>query len=413
MTKVAAEEKKHILIISQIFHPDEFRINDIALELKSRGFKVSVVTGYPNYPEGKIPKEYQSHKITKETYEGIEITRLPIIERGKDNKIKLMLNYASFPVSGFFWNLFNDIDADVVFIYEASPMSQALPGVWHAKKQNIPCYMYVMDLWPENLEVVGNISSPLILKPIEKMVDYIYAGCDRLFTPSKAFTERITARGVPEEKIEYWPQYAESCYYPVSKENVTIDAIPQDGILNLTFAGNIGYAQGLELLPQLACKLKDKDKRVRFNLIGDGRYKQTLISEIEDLDVVDYFNFIDRQPPEKIKKYMALSDASLILLARHKLFELYIPAKVQSSLACGIPIIGSISGETKRIIDGAGIGYCSEAGDLEGLYQNISKFSDLLPAERGAMQENALQYYQDNFEKEKLMDELEDWLTYS
>lgn len=410
---MAGEEKKHILIISQIFYPDEFRINDIALELKNRGFKVSVVTGYPNYPEGKIPKEYKSHKITKETYEGIEITRLPIIERGKDNKFKLMLNYASFPVSGFFWNLFHDIDADAVFIYEASPMSQALPGVWHAKKKNIPCYMYVMDLWPENLEVVGNISSPLILKPIEKMVDYIYAGCDRIFTPSQAFTERITARGVPEEKIEYWPQYAESCYYPVNKENVTIDAIPQDGILNLTFAGNIGYAQGLELLPRLACKLKDKDKRVRFNLIGDGRYKQTLISEIEDLDVVDYFNFIDRQPPEKIKKYMALSDASLILLARHKLFELYIPAKVQSSLACGIPIIGSISGETKRIIDGAGIGYCSEAGDLEGLYQNISKFSDLPPAERGAMQENALQYYQDNFEKEKLMDELEDWLTYS
>lgn len=411
MTKVAAEEKKHILIISQIFHPDEFRINDIALELKSRGFKVSVVTGYPNYPEGKIPKEYQSHKITKETYEGIEITRLPIIERGKDNKIKLMLNYASFPVSGFFWNLFNDIDADAVFIYEASPMSQALPGVWHAKKQNIPCYMYVMDLWPENLEVVGNISSPLILKPIEKMVDYIYAGCDRIFTPSKAFIERIAARGVPEEKIEYWPQYAESCYYPVNKANVTIDAIPQDGILNLTFAGNIGYAQGLELLPQLASKLKDNDKRVRFNLIGDGRYKQKLISEIEDLSVMEYFNFIDRQPPEKIKKYMALSDASLILLSKHKLFELYIPAKVQSSLACGIPIIGSISGETKRIIDGAEIGYCSEAGDLEGLYQNISQFAGLAPPERSAMKENALQYYQNNFEKEKLMDELEYWLT--
>lgn len=409
--KMATEEKKHILIVSQIFYPDEFRINDIALELKKRGFKVSVVTGYPNYPEGKIPKEYKSHKITKETYEGIEITRLPIMERGKDNKIKLMLNYASFPVSGFFWNLFNTIDADAVFIYEASPMSQALPGVWYAKKQNIPCYMYVMDLWPENLEVVGNISSPLILKPIEKMVDYIYAGCDRIFTPSKAFTKRIAARGVPEEKIEYWPQYAESCYYPVNKADVTLDAIPQDGILNLTFAGNIGYAQGLELLPQLASKLKDNDKRVRFNLIGDGRYKQKLISEIEGLDVMEYFNFIDRQPSEKIKKYMALSDASLILLSKHKLFELYIPAKVQSSLACGIPIIGSISGETKRIIDGAEIGYCSEAGDLEGLYQNISQFAGLAPYERAAMKENALQYYQDNFEKEKLMDELEYWLT--
>lgn len=410
---MSTKEKKHILIISQIFHPEEFRINDIALELQNRGFKISVVTGYPNYPEGRIPEEYTPYKVTRENYKGIEITRLPIIERGKNNKFKLVLNYASFPFSGYFWNLFNRIDADAVFIYESSPMSQALPGVWHAKKQNIPCYIYVTDLWPENVEVVGNISNQLVLNQVGKMVDYIYAGCDRIFTPTQAFIEKIAARGVPEEKIEYWPQYAENCYHPMDKKEITIDTIPQDDILNLTFAGNIGYAQGLELLPQVASKLKENNKSVRFNLIGDGRYKEELIAHIKIRDVMDYFNFIERQPPEKIKKYMALSDASLVLLSNHELFELYIPAKVQSSLACGTPIVGSISGETKRIIDEAEIGYCSEAGDMEGLYHNILEFSNLDKTQRLLMKENALRYYNDHFEKEKLMDKLEYWLTYS
>lgn len=409
--RVGQKEKKHILIVSQIFYPDEFRINDITLELKNRGFSTTVITGYPNYPEGKIPDEYNPYKVTRENYKGIEIIRLPIIERGKNNKLKLILNYASFPLSGYLWNLFTNLKADAVFIYEASPMSQALPGVWYAKKQKIPCYIYVTDLWPENVQAVGNISNPFVLNLVGKMVDYIYARCHRIFIPSQAFIERVAKRGVAKEKIEYWPQYAEDYYYPMGREEVTLESIPQDNILNLTFAGNIGYAQGLELLPQLALKMKESNKSVRFNLIGDGRYKQELISQIKLLGVMDYFNFIERQPAEEIKKYMVLSDASLILLSKDELFELYIPAKVQSSLACAVPIIGSISGETKRIIEESESGYCSEAGDMEGLYNNIMKFSKLTESQRQLMKENALRYYRANFEKEKLMDRLEYWLA--
>lgn len=404
-------EKKHILIVSQIFYPDQFRINDIALDLHKRGFKVTVLTGYPNYPEGIIPEGYQSYKVTKDNYKGIDIIRIPIIARGQNNKIKLAMNYASFPFSGFFWNAFNEIKADAVFIYEASPMSQALPGVWYAQKNNIPCFLYVTDLWPENVEVVGNVSNQFVLNQVGKMVDYIYSRCDRIFTSSNSFIERIEKRGVPKEKLEYWPQYAESFYYPLSKDDVSHKDIPQDDILNLTFAGNIGYAQGLELLPKVALKLKENKEMVRFNLIGDGRFKSELVSQINAMNVKEYFNFIERQPAEKIKEYMALSDASLILLSKNKLFELYIPAKVQSSLACGIPIIGSISGETKIIIDESKMGLCSKAGDVDGLYNNILKFQELNYSERNLMNENALNYFNNNFKKKKLMDRLEYWLS--
>lgn len=408
---MSEEKKKHVLIVSQIFYPDQFRINDIAISLVNRGFKVTVLTGYPNYPEGVIPKEYKSHKVTKETYLGMDIIRVPIVARGKNNKIKLIMNYASFPASGYLWNVFNDIKADYVFIYEASPMTQALPGVWYAQKHNIPCYIYVTDLWPENVEVVGNVSNPFIINQIDKMVDYIYERCDRIFTPSKSFIENIANRGVSREKLEYWPQYAEDFYFPVEKENVTVAEIPDDDILNLTFAGNIGYAQGLDILPKLAMKLKEDNQLVRFNIIGDGRYLGELQSIIHTNKVTNYFNFIKRQPAEKIKEYMALSDASLVILTQNELFKLTIPAKVQSSLACGVPIMGSISGETKDIIESSSLGFCSEAGDIEGLYENILRFNALSKMERKQLEENALTYYQNNFEKENLMDRMEYWLS--
>ena len=144
--------KKHILIISQYFYPEQFRINDIATEWVNKGYKVTVLTGIPNYPEGKFHKGYGWFKKRKDVYNGVNIKRIPIISRGKSS-IRLFLNYISFVVPGFFWKIFTRLKADCVFIFEVSPMTQALPGVWYARKRKIPCYIYVQDLWPENVEI--------------------------------------------------------------------------------------------------------------------------------------------------------------------------------------------------------------------------------------------------------------------
>lgn len=132
----------------------------------------------------------------------------------------LALNYLSFVSSGFFWNLFTKINADYVFIFEVSPMTQALPGVWYAKKRKIPCYLYVQDLWPENVEIITGIKNKRIIGTIGKMVDYIYKGCTRIFTTSESFVTSIHDRGIPLEKIEYWPQYAEDFYQPHSTKGI-------------------------------------------------------------------------------------------------------------------------------------------------------------------------------------------------
>lgn len=207
--------KKHILVIAQYFYPEQFRINDICTEWVKRGYKVTVVTGIPNYPQGKYYDGYGLFKKRKETYNGMDIIRIPLVPRGK-NAIMLALNYLSFVVSGFFWKSFTRIKADFVFIFEVSPMTQALPGVWYAKKRKIPCYLYVTDLWPENVEIVGGIKNKTILNTIGIMVDYIYKRCDRIFTSSESFIQAIVDRGTDRKKLEFWPQYAEDYYKPVA-----------------------------------------------------------------------------------------------------------------------------------------------------------------------------------------------------
>ena len=402
------ERKKHhsgrksILVISQYFFPEQFRINDICKEWVKRNYNVTVVTGIPNYPAGKFYKGYGLLKKRYERHEGIQIIRLPLIPRG-NRAFTLVLNYLSFVVSGFFWKCFTKTKADYVFIYEVSPMTQALPGVWYAKRRKIPCYLYVTDLWPENVEIITGIQNHYFIGLIGKMVDYIYKRCDMIFTSSRSFVDAIEARGVRKDRLEFWPQYAEDFYQRVISKETQEELIPQDETLNIIFAGNVGFAQGLEILPEAARLIKERGLRVRFNIIGDGRYKEELVNLVSEKNVVDMFYFIPKQSPEKISHFMAQGDVALISLAKSKVFSLTIPAKTQSCLACGIPILVSGDGEIQSIVEEAKAGLCGDASDVDGLVENIEKFCNLTKVAIREMGDNGKRYSDRNFNKEVLL----------
>lgn len=391
--------KKHILVISQYFYPESFRINDIANEWVKRGYKVTVLTGIPNYPEGKFYKGYNYIKKRKETWNGIDIIRIPIIPRG-NNSIQLILNYFSFVVSGYFWKVFSRIKADFVFIFEVSPMTQALPGVWYSKKRKIPCYIYVQDLWPENVQEAAEINNKKILGSIGKMVDYIYKQCTTIFVTSKSFASAIKSRGIEEEKVIYWPQYAEDFYKP---SKIKSSLIPNDGITNITFTGNIGTAQGLEILPETASILKSQGIKVRFNIVGDGRNKKNLVAQIKEKQVDEYFNLINWQPAENIPSILSASDAAFLSFSNNHLYTMTIPAKLQSYMACGIPIIGSVSGESERIIKESNCGIKCKIGDCNALADAIRQFNNLSSDEKFRLSVNAINYSKNYFNKEKLI----------
>src|SRR5690554_1523425 len=238
---------KHILVISQYFYPENFRINDMCIEWVKRGYKVTVVTGIPNYPKGRYYKGYGLFKKRKEHFHGIDIIRIPIVPRGKSN-LTLILNYISFVISGWFWKMFTRIKADIVFNFEVSPMTQALPAVWYSKRRKIPLYIYVQDLWPENVQIVGGVKNKFILKRITKMVDYIYKHSNKILVTSNSFKTSILNRGVDDKKVIFWPQYAEDFYKPTKTDRMR----NLNNKLKVIFTGNIGKSQGLEILPSLA-----------------------------------------------------------------------------------------------------------------------------------------------------------------
>ncbi len=393
--------KKRILVISQYFYPESFRINDICTEWVKRGYDVTVLTGIPNYPQGKFFDGYSWTKKRKEKWNGVKIIRIPLIARGH-HSIGLVLNYFSFVISGWVWKLITKVKADYVFTFEVSPMTQALVGVWYAKKHHIPHYIYVQDLWPENVETVLGIHSPIVVKPINKMVDYIYNNSKIILATSPSFVKNIESRAGSSRKgkVVYLPQYAEEFYQPIP--NAKSEMIPDDGAFKIIFTGNIGYAQGLDILPK-AAKLLSKEN-VRFVIVGEGRYLDEFKNDIRKNGVDDQFNLIERQPAESIPGLLCTCDAAFLSFMDTSLFEMTIPAKLQSYMACGMPIIAAASGETKRIVEESGCGICSKIGDSEMLAQAIRKMMD---SDIKSMSDNSLKYFKSHFAKKQLMDKID------
>lgn len=398
--------KKHILVYSQYFYPEQFRINDICLELVSRGYKVSVVTGIPNYPEGKFYEGYNRKDKRVENWQGIEIYRMPIIARG-DNKVTLPLNYVSFVLAAKANQAHLPQDVDLVFTYEVSPITQALPAIWYAQKNQVKHLLYVMDLWPENVVAMTDAKLNLLMRPLNAMVNYIYKHSDIIMTSSKSFVKTIINRGVPEEKLSFWPQYAEDIYKRKPKDNSEVQ-VKDFSEKTFIFAGNIGEAQGLDILVDVAKQLKAEAVKVKFIIIGEGRAKKDLQKNIESTLVTDYFHLIDRQPAELIPYYLAKFDFALVTLAKNDIFNQTIPAKIQSLMACGKPLIISADGECQTIIGESQIGFYSDAGDVSALVSNIKKAIEMTDADITTLGNNSYDYYLDNFEKSMLVDKFED-----
>lgn len=404
------KNKKHILVISQFFYPEQFRINDMCCEWVKRGYRVTVLTGIPNYPQGKFYDGYGFLKKRKEVWNEIEIIRIPEIPRGKST-LGMILNYLSFPISGFFWKIFTKVKADYVFMFETSPMTQCVIGVWYAKKHKVPLYLYAQDLWPENVEVVTGITNPIIIEPIQRMVDYIYRNCNEIFVTSPSFVKAVCERKkkVPENKVHYWPQYAEEFYIPLKKRSVK--EITEDDCFKVMFTGNVGFAQGLEILPKTAVLLKEQEKKVLFCIVGEGRYLAQFKEEIQKLQVEEYFCLISRQPATRIPELLAAAGAAFLSFMETKLFEMTIPAKLQSYMACGMPVIAAAGGESRRVIEEAECGVCSPCGDAEALAESIIKMMKLSEEELQEMQSNSREYFERYFEKQKLMDQIDQYFN--
>lgn len=392
-----------ILIITQYFWPESFKINDLALGLKERGHEVSILTAIPNYPKGVFDENYSFWKNNDEEWNGIKIYRSKIFPRGKGS-IRLMLNYISFVIFCSIKVLFIKEKFDKIFVYEPSPVTVGLPAIVASRKMKVPYYFWVQDLWPESLAAAGGLKNKYILSFFNKITKVIYKNAEKILVQSKGFKSYIIKQGNFSEKLIYYPNSAEKLYKPVESTDQYLSQLPLG--FKLIFAGNLGEAQGIDTLIEAARIVKDSGIEVNWVFLGDGRQKNYYLNEVKNKGLADIFFFLGAFAPDEMPHFFSCADALIVSLKKNKIFALTIPSKLQSYLACGKPILASLEGEGAKVVEESKTGFVSLPENSKLFAENVIKFYNLSAESKIEMRENALDYFKKEFEREMLIDKL-------
>lgn len=386
-----------ILIVSQYFYPESFRVNLIATELVERGHEVTVLTGYPQYPQGEIYDGYGFDVPYEKIWNGVRIERVKMRPRGK-NAVGMLLNCYTYVQEAKKWVRRCKEKYDAIYVFEVSPVTVGLPAVSYKKKFGTPIFFNALDLWPENVETVLGIKNKLVLGAIRRLVKYIYTESDCILCPSRSFVENTVERGVAREKVAFWPQF---CAAPRLEGTQPPECYSSD-CFNIVFAGNIGEAQGLDLLVETADRLRDTN--VRWILVGDGRARERLEQTVQGRGLSDVITFIGRVSEEEANCYIHYADCAYLSFQKNKVLEMTLPAKLQTYMACGTPILVAAEGESARLVMEAQCGFVS-GQNAEQLEQTI-RTEVLTATNLNEMRICAMEYFNQHFEMSKLMDEL-------
>jgi glycosyltransferase involved in cell wall biosynthesis len=384
------------------------RINELVKDFSEKGYEITVLTGVPNYPEGKIFQDYKKQPHQFSSYYGAKIIRVPILPRGK-NSIVLALNYISFFMSATLIGLFKlrKMKFDNILIFGYSPIMSAIPGVIFGRRKKTPVFIWILDLWPESLQAVGVIKNKVILKMVGKVVSWIYNRSDYILVQSNSFIESVKkycTKKIEEDRLIYFPSWAEDVFCSISTANISL-VQPDKNVLTLVFAGNIGEAQDFPTILNTVKLIKNKTA-IRLIIAGDGRMFNWVKEQVEIFGLNNVV-LLGRLPVESMPSLFKSADALLVSLKTNEIFAKTIPGKVQAYLASGKFILAMIDGEAAKVINDADAGLTSIAGDANLLAYNIEKLSNMTKSDRERMGENGKKYYEKHFSKDIVYAQLE------
>lgn len=405
-------KKKKILFVCQYFYPETFRGNDIAFHLAEEGHDVHVVTGIPNYPKGKFFPGYGLLKKRHEVINGVRVTRLPLVPRGEDNKIMLMLNFFSFFIVGWFWMLFHALwhKYDLVFCQQLSPVMMSSPAVLYKKMRHVPLYTWVLDLWPESLTAAGGINNKYILGFFNLFVKSEYKNSDKILTSSKSFDQSILKYGDYKDKVIYYPQWSDGALN-ASGLNFALpeklQELSSNGDFIVMFAGAVGEAHGMECNMQAALKTKEY-KNIKWVIVGDGRRLDWVRSFVKENGLEETVITLGRFPSETMPLFFEKADVMLVSLTDSPLFNMYSPAKIASYMAAERPIIAALNGEGGDVIKAAECGWNVKAGDSDGLAKLVIALSQTDKQELAVKGQKGKAYYDKFFTKDECLKKLDE-----
>ncbi len=386
-----------ILVICQHYWPENFRVTEICEALVERGHQVTALVGLPNYPSGIIPDEYKHFRNRHQVRNGVDICRCFELGR-KPGKVGLAVNYVSYMCSASIKALFHKRDYDVIYAFSTSPVLMSLPAALLRCFTKRKYMIYVLDIWPACLAAMNiQEDSPLykFMKPVSR---WVYRKADCLIYSSKRFQsylKNIHGIDVPDE--HYMPQFADDIFAQ------RLPSKQHDGTFDFVFAGNIGKMQAVEVLIEAAALLREEP--VRWHIIGDGSNLEDCRSLSTALKLDDRVLFYGRKPLEAMPSYYAMADAMLVSMRNDISVNDTLPGKVQSYMAAGKPVLGSISGETAYVIEQSKCGFCAPSDDPEAFAAIVRAF--MARDDREQMGENGAAYYQKHFTKKHHMDQLE------
>lgn len=382
-----------VLLLSQHFWPESFRINEVAQSLVEHGCDVTVLTGKPNYPEGQVFPGYRATGIQRERHGGYQIVRVPLAPRGRGGALRLVRNYLSFLLSASLlgpWALRGQ-RFDVIFVYGTSPILQAIAAIVLKRIKRAVLVTWVQDLWPDSLEMTGFVRNRRALNAVAVVVRWIYRRCDLLLVQSRAFLAPVRAMA-GRTPVDYHPN-------PGDREQPA--AAPDGGGFrlkpgfNIVFAGNLGTVQALDTVLD-AAEMLGADSGIRWVLVGSGARLAWLTEQVK-LRGLGHVDLPGRFAPEEMGAILGQADALLVSLIAGPAMELTIPSKIQAYLAAGRPLLASMNGEGARVISDAGAGLICRAGDASALAAAAREMCGLNAHQRQSMGESGRRYYEEHF----------------
>lgn len=401
---------KRILVVSQHFWPENFRINDIVGGFCEDGLEVDVLCGLPNYPKGEWFDGYRYTGPRRERFGAAEVFRSGEIPRRGNRGPMIFLNYVSWPYFALFsLPRLRGRHYDAVFCYNTSPVLMALPALRYARRHRVPLTTYVLDLWPENLYSVLPVKSRFWRFVAQRVSDSCYRRADRLIAMSASLAERLCrVSGKPAEKVAVIPQYCED-FYAVPRRDEELEKRWKGGFL-LVFTGNFSPAQSLETVLRAVAAARAGGLAVRLLMVGDGMSRTSLEKLTDELGARDFVFFTGSVPPADIPKYTSLADALVLSLSDSPDLGLTVPAKVASYMAAAKPLLAALNGEGAAAVQAAGCGLVSPACDVPALAESIARLAAMPADEREALGRRAFGWYSAHYRRRELLTQLEQFI---
>ena len=392
---------KKILIVTEYFYPEEFKINEVAQEWKKKGYIIDILTQNPTYPFGEVFDGYENKWFSKLSYNDMTIYKVKAVTGYKTSLFKKLLKYFSFMILGSIVSLKIGKKYDYVFGFDIAALTGMVPAAILKQFYNKPVTLWIQDVWPDSVYAYGFKKTKILEFCLNRFVKYVYRHTSNFAISAKGFEQKIKPYLNGSKNIMYAPNWADELNYSLEPYKFS-----NEDKINFTFAGNIGKVQNLDHIIQAFSKIDQKFKdKIQLNIIGDGSHLQTLENYVSN-NKINNIIFHGKKPRDEIFSYLGGSDFLIVSLIDKPIFALTVPAKTQTYIASKKPILAIMNGEGSNIISENNLGICvnpSSIEDIQRLFEMAILFDD---NQKCQYTKNCEVLTNSIFKREKIIDDL-------